>query len=162
MSLAKSGYCSALNFPFCACCFIGHHSVSVQTLGMQPCRLLSWLTLGRSQGLPEWPELERLFPQFRCLPFWVLAAAAQPSSMPWPLSPMYCKGQSQKPIHKGTAQTWGWWVSPHEAPCLQPSRQVLWGVSVQLKAGKPPSFLPPSHPTPRPGSAAGTHPFPSY
>lgn len=135
----------------------------------QPYRLLSRLTLSTPRGLSEWPEvkwrgcvLEGLFPQLGCLPCWALAAAAQPGLMPRPLLPTRGKGRGQKPIHEGATQVRSCWRSPREAPCLPPSRQVLQGASAQLRAGKPPSFLPPSHHTPRPGSAAGTHPFPSY
>lgn len=67
-----------------------------------------------------------------------LVGAAQPGRMPRPLLPMHCKGQSPKPIHEGTSGTVA-------APRSQPSRQVLRGVSVQLRAGKT-TFLPPSFP----------------
>lgn len=66
-------------------------------------------------------------------------------------SPASCLDPSRRlqPPHS-TRQPWG---------SSQACSQVLRGASRRRgRAGDPP----PSHPTPRPGSAAGTHPFPGY
>lgn len=58
----------------------------------------------------------RQFPQLGRLPFWLLAAAAQPGSTPRPLLPTRCKGQSHKPVREGPARLRGWRQSPRVKP----------------------------------------------
>lgn len=85
------------------------------------------------------------FPQLGRLPFCVPAAAAQPGSTPRPLLPTRCKRPEPKACPRGAGWALGLAAEPpRKAPRSQPSRQVLRGVSVQPRAGNPPSFLPPS------------------